>query len=72
MTAVLHPRPERLRPSVPAVLALGSNLGDREATIRAAVADLDASDGIRVEQRLPCSRLPPSSSPAWTTARPPT
>ena len=33
---------------VPGVLALGSNLGDREATLRAAVADLAASDGIRV------------------------
>jgi 2-amino-4-hydroxy-6-hydroxymethyldihydropteridine diphosphokinase len=30
------------------VLALGSNLGDREATLRAAAADLDASEGIRV------------------------
>ncbi|HEY2556999.1 MAG TPA: 2-amino-4-hydroxy-6-hydroxymethyldihydropteridine diphosphokinase [Diaminobutyricibacter sp.] len=58
MTAPLHPRPERLRPSVPAVLALGSNLGDREATIRAAVADLDASDGIRVEQLSPIVETP--------------
>ncbi len=58
MTAPLHPRPERLRPSVPAVLALGSNLGDREATIRAAVADLDASDGIRVEQLSPLVETP--------------
>ncbi|MBI5160864.1 MAG: 2-amino-4-hydroxy-6-hydroxymethyldihydropteridine diphosphokinase [Micrococcales bacterium] len=31
-----------------AVVALGANLGDREATLRAAVADLDAADGIRV------------------------
>ncbi len=43
-----QPRPERLRPSVPAVLALGSNLGDRAATIRAAVAELDDEPGIRV------------------------
>jgi 2-amino-4-hydroxy-6-hydroxymethyldihydropteridine diphosphokinase len=33
---------------LPAVLALGSNLGDREATIRAAIDDLGASDGIEV------------------------
>ena len=58
MRAPLHPRPERLRPSVPAVLALGSNLGDREATIHAAVADLDASDGIRVEQLSPLYETP--------------
>jgi len=32
----------------PAVLALGGNLGDREATLRAAVADLEATPGIRV------------------------
>jgi 2-amino-4-hydroxy-6-hydroxymethyldihydropteridine pyrophosphokinase len=42
------PRPERLRPAVPAVLAFGSNLGDREATIRQAVADLVAVSGIRI------------------------
>jgi 2-amino-4-hydroxy-6-hydroxymethyldihydropteridine diphosphokinase len=58
MSAPLHPRPERLRISVPAVLALGSNLGDREATIRAAVADLDAADGIRVEQLSPLVETP--------------
>lgn len=31
-----------------AFIALGSNLGDREATIRAAVAELDASEGVEV------------------------
>lgn len=31
-----------------AVVALGSNLGDREATLRSALAELDAADGIRV------------------------
>lgn len=31
-----------------AVIALGSNLGDREATIRAAVRDIDAIPGVRV------------------------
>lgn len=34
--------------SVHGVLALGSNLGDREATLRAAVADLEAGEGVRV------------------------
>jgi len=47
-------RPERLRVAVPAVVALGANLGDREATIAAAVDELGASDGIRVDA---CSRL---------------
>ncbi|NEN04637.1 2-amino-4-hydroxy-6-hydroxymethyldihydropteridine diphosphokinase [Diaminobutyricibacter tongyongensis] len=58
MTAPSHPRPQRMRTSVPAVLALGSNLGDREATIRAAVADLDAAAGIRVEQLSPLVETP--------------
>lgn len=31
-----------------AYVALGANLGDREATIRAALADLDAAPGVRV------------------------
>jgi 2-amino-4-hydroxy-6-hydroxymethyldihydropteridine diphosphokinase len=31
-----------------AFIALGSNLGDREATIRAAVAELDGTDGVEV------------------------
>jgi 2-amino-4-hydroxy-6-hydroxymethyldihydropteridine diphosphokinase len=46
--AAIVPRPQRMRPAVPAVLAFGSNLGDREATIRAAVADAGAVAGIRV------------------------
>ncbi|WP_345762146.1 2-amino-4-hydroxy-6-hydroxymethyldihydropteridine diphosphokinase [Diaminobutyricibacter sp. McL0608] len=58
MTAPQHPRPQRMRVSVPAVLALGSNLGDREATIRKAVADLDAADGIRVQQLSPLIETP--------------
>ena len=33
---------------VPAVLALGSNLGDRLATLRSALAALDATPGLRV------------------------
>ncbi|WBU37553.1 2-amino-4-hydroxy-6-hydroxymethyldihydropteridine diphosphokinase [Homoserinibacter sp. YIM 151385] len=31
-----------------AVIALGANLGDREATIRAALAELDRADGLRI------------------------
>jgi 2-amino-4-hydroxy-6-hydroxymethyldihydropteridine diphosphokinase len=31
-----------------AYVALGANLGDREATIRAALAELDAADGVEV------------------------
>ncbi|WP_308467361.1 2-amino-4-hydroxy-6-hydroxymethyldihydropteridine diphosphokinase [Rathayibacter soli] len=52
MTGGIHrPKPQRLKVGVPAVLALGSNLGDRVATLAAAVADLDATPGIRVEAR---------------------
>lgn len=39
---------ERLRAELPAVLALGSNLGDREAIIRDAVRAIDAVPGITV------------------------
>jgi 2-amino-4-hydroxy-6-hydroxymethyldihydropteridine diphosphokinase len=38
----------RMRVVLPAVIALGSNQGDREDTIRAAVRDIDAIDGVRV------------------------
>jgi 2-amino-4-hydroxy-6-hydroxymethyldihydropteridine diphosphokinase len=34
---------------LPAVIAIGSNLGDREANLRAAVADLAAIDGVTVD-----------------------
>lgn len=34
--------------AIRAVIALGSNLGDREPTIRTAVADIDAIPGVRV------------------------
>ncbi len=34
--------------TLPAILSLGSNLGDREATIRAALEDIAAADGIRL------------------------
>ena len=75
MTAPQHPRPQRLRVSVPAVLALGSNLGDRETTIREAVADLDAADGIRVQELSPLVETPAlkltgvdSTAPAYLNA----
>lgn len=48
--ALAAPRPQRMRIDVPAVLALGGNLGDRAATLRAAIADLDATPGIRVQK----------------------
>jgi 2-amino-4-hydroxy-6-hydroxymethyldihydropteridine diphosphokinase len=41
-------RDERKQLELPAVLSLGSNLGDREATIRGAVAELAAAEGVRV------------------------
>ena len=41
-------RQQRLRVELPAVLSLGSNLGDREATIRAAIADIARIDGVTV------------------------
>ncbi len=38
----------RMRVMLPAVIALGSNQGDREALLREAVRDIDALDGVRV------------------------
>jgi 2-amino-4-hydroxy-6-hydroxymethyldihydropteridine diphosphokinase len=38
----------RIRAWLPAVIALGGNLGDREATLRAAIADIAAIDGVRM------------------------
>ena len=43
------PRPERLRVGSPAVLAFGSNLGDRAATIREALRMLGDDAGLRIE-----------------------
>ena len=42
-------RPQRMRVGSPAVLAFGSNLGDRAATIRTALDALRAEPGLRVE-----------------------
>ena len=41
-------RQQRLRVELPAVLSLGSNLGDREATLRDAIADIARIDGVTV------------------------
>ncbi|GAB3613213.1 2-amino-4-hydroxy-6-hydroxymethyldihydropteridine diphosphokinase [Humibacter ginsengisoli] len=42
-------KPQRMRPLEPAVIAFGSNLGDREATIRAALDDLAQTPGVRLD-----------------------
>lgn len=52
------PRPERRRVGAAVVLALGSNLGDRVATVRAALAALSAEPGIRVEAVSPLYETP--------------
>jgi 2-amino-4-hydroxy-6-hydroxymethyldihydropteridine diphosphokinase len=54
MSAAPLGKPQRMRVGVPAVLALGSNLGDRAATIAAAVDALRAEPGVEV---LSVSRL---------------
>lgn len=41
-------RQQRMRVELPAVLALGSNLGDREQTIRDAIRDINALPGVTV------------------------
>jgi 2-amino-4-hydroxy-6-hydroxymethyldihydropteridine diphosphokinase len=41
-------REQRMRVELPAVLSLGSNLGDREGTLRAAVHDIAALPGVVV------------------------
>lgn len=49
---------EAARP-VTAFLGLGSNLGDRAALLRAALAELDASDGVTVTAASPIYETPP-------------
>ncbi len=51
-------RPQRLSLELPAVLALGSNLGDREATIRAAVREIAALDGVVLRSASPLVETP--------------
>ena len=53
-----RPRPQRMRLGAPAVLALGSNLGDRAATIRAAIDALGANPGILVQAVSPLYETP--------------
>jgi 2-amino-4-hydroxy-6-hydroxymethyldihydropteridine diphosphokinase len=60
---------------LPAILALGSNLGDREATIRAAIDDIAATPGIRllaVSSLIETAALKPEgvdeSAPAYLNA----
>ncbi|RFA18258.1 2-amino-4-hydroxy-6-hydroxymethyldihydropteridine diphosphokinase [Subtercola boreus] len=43
-------RREKLRVTLPAVIALGSNLGDREATLRQAIAEINQLDGVVVDE----------------------
>lgn len=42
-------RQQRLRVELPVVLAIGSNLGDRESTLRDAVHAINAIDGVTVD-----------------------
>ncbi|MFN0284071.1 MAG: 2-amino-4-hydroxy-6-hydroxymethyldihydropteridine diphosphokinase, partial [Kineosporiaceae bacterium] len=48
---------------VRAVLALGANLGDRAATLQAAVLDLDAFEGVRVLAASPVVETDPVGGP---------
>ncbi|MFP5335203.1 MAG: 2-amino-4-hydroxy-6-hydroxymethyldihydropteridine diphosphokinase [Actinomycetes bacterium] len=48
---------------VRAALALGANLGDREATLRSAVADLAAVPGVRLLHVSPVYETPPVGGP---------
>lgn len=43
-------RREKLRVTLPAVIALGSNLGDREATLRQAIGEIGQLDGVIVDE----------------------
>ncbi len=44
----MSPRAQRMRVVLPAVIALGANLGPREETLRSAVAAIAALDGVTV------------------------
>ncbi|MFF1634657.1 2-amino-4-hydroxy-6-hydroxymethyldihydropteridine diphosphokinase [Leifsonia sp. NPDC058248] len=58
MSGGVRPKPQRLRPAVPGVLAFGANLGEREATLRAALAALDSVPGIRIDAISPFYETP--------------
>jgi 2-amino-4-hydroxy-6-hydroxymethyldihydropteridine diphosphokinase len=49
--------------SVPAVLALGANLGDRAATLQGAVRDLAGFEGLRVVRASPVVETDPVGGP---------
>lgn len=53
----------RAVPAVPVVLALGSNLGDREATLRSAVGSLRRVAGLAVERVSPVVETDPVGGP---------
>lgn len=53
-------------PATPAVIALGANLGEREATLRGALDALDATDGVAVEAVSPVA----ATAPVGGTAQP--
>jgi 2-amino-4-hydroxy-6-hydroxymethyldihydropteridine diphosphokinase len=58
-----HGLDDALPQPVRAVLALGANLGDRAATLRAAVADLAALAGVRVRAASPVVETAPVGGP---------
>lgn len=49
---------------VPVVLALGTNLGDRDENLRSAVAALQSTEGLRVVGRSPVVETDPVGGPA--------
>jgi dihydroneopterin aldolase / 2-amino-4-hydroxy-6-hydroxymethyldihydropteridine diphosphokinase len=61
--AVRRTRAEMLPPARDGVLALGANLGDREATLAAAVADLGATPGVEVVGTSPVVESEPVGGP---------
>jgi len=62
--AVRRTREEEFPPPRDGVLALGANLGEREATLAAAVADLAASPGLEVVATSPVVETGPVGGPA--------
>jgi dihydroneopterin aldolase / 2-amino-4-hydroxy-6-hydroxymethyldihydropteridine diphosphokinase len=61
--AVRRTRAEMMPPPRDGVLALGTNLGDREGTLAAAVADLAATDGLEVLGTSPVVETDPVGGP---------
>jgi 2-amino-4-hydroxy-6-hydroxymethyldihydropteridine diphosphokinase len=50
-------------PAVEVVLALGANLGDREATLRAALDELDSAEGVALQGVSPLVETDPVGGP---------